>query len=187
MGRREEVLAAAVDVLGTRGSRGLSHRAVDTAAGVPEGTTSNHFRSRLDLLLGIREHLAAQRPFDEPLTFEVDDGAALIRRLAAATRYMLDSNRSELIAGMLLFFESVRGGKLADELATDTTRHWRRLATQLAELGAPDPETGAKLLLGYQTAVGLAQYVDRSPEFDPEAMLEPLVWGLLHDGSTEAG
>src|SRR5690349_13310849 len=48
--RRLELLDAAIAVLGESGMHGLTHRRVDTAAGVPAGTTSNHFRTRDALL-----------------------------------------------------------------------------------------------------------------------------------------
>ncbi|MGH3122524.1 MAG: TetR/AcrR family transcriptional regulator, partial [Streptosporangiaceae bacterium] len=41
---------AAIAVLADHGARGLTHRAVDQAAGLPPGTTSNHARSREALL-----------------------------------------------------------------------------------------------------------------------------------------
>jgi DNA-binding transcriptional regulator YbjK len=57
MARNEERRAALADaglaVLAGEGARGLTHRAVDTAAGVPAGTTSNYFRTRAALLEGL--------------------------------------------------------------------------------------------------------------------------------------
>lgn len=48
--RRAALVDAAVEVLAAEGARGLTFRAVDTAAGVPTGTSSNYFTSRDDLL-----------------------------------------------------------------------------------------------------------------------------------------
>ncbi|HEU5266163.1 MAG TPA: TetR family transcriptional regulator, partial [Jatrophihabitans sp.] len=56
--RRDAVLAAAVQVLGSGGSRALTHRAVDRAAGVAEGTTSNHFRTRKALVAGVLGYIS---------------------------------------------------------------------------------------------------------------------------------
>ena len=53
--RRTDLLDAALELVGTQGMRGLTHRAVDTAAGVPPGSTSNYFRTREALVLGIVE------------------------------------------------------------------------------------------------------------------------------------
>lgn len=55
--RRQHLLNAGVDVLGGRGARGLTHRAVDDAAGVPRGTCANYFESRGLLLRGIAERV----------------------------------------------------------------------------------------------------------------------------------
>ncbi|MEU4425947.1 TetR family transcriptional regulator [Actinoplanes sp. NPDC024001] len=49
--RRRALTDAGLRVLAAGGARGLTHRAVDTEAGVPVGTASNYFRSR-DALLG---------------------------------------------------------------------------------------------------------------------------------------
>src|SRR5919201_3990276 len=58
--RREELLDAAILVLGERGIHALSHRAVDAAAGLPAGSTSNHFRTRDALLNAVVERFAAR-------------------------------------------------------------------------------------------------------------------------------
>ena len=50
MTREERVAAASLVVLSTEGMRGLTHRAVDEAAGLPEGSTSNVARTRAALL-----------------------------------------------------------------------------------------------------------------------------------------
>ena len=49
--RRRLLADAGLRVLAEHGTRGLTHRAVDTEAGVPVGTASNYFRSR-DAMLG---------------------------------------------------------------------------------------------------------------------------------------
>jgi AcrR family transcriptional regulator len=49
-GRTRQVGDAAIAVLAGQGARGLTHRAVDRAAGLPPGTTSNYARTREALL-----------------------------------------------------------------------------------------------------------------------------------------
>ncbi|HEY5155559.1 MAG TPA: TetR family transcriptional regulator, partial [Acidimicrobiales bacterium] len=69
--RRTVLLDAALELVGTEGMRGLTHRAVDAAAAVPAGSTSNYFRTRDALILGIverfiaRERAMATGPHDE--------------------------------------------------------------------------------------------------------------------------
>lgn len=48
--RRAALVDAGVEVLSREGARGLTFRAVDAAAGVPVGTSSNYFTGRDDLL-----------------------------------------------------------------------------------------------------------------------------------------
>ncbi len=48
--RRNQILDAAIDILCDDGVGGLTHRQVDSRAGVPSGTTSNYFRTRQALL-----------------------------------------------------------------------------------------------------------------------------------------
>ena len=48
--RTRQVGDAAIAVLAGQGARGLTHRAVDQAAGLPSGTTSNYARTRAALL-----------------------------------------------------------------------------------------------------------------------------------------
>lgn len=69
--RRIQLADAGLAVLAESGARGLTHRAVDAAAGLPAGTASNYFRTR-DALLGalgerIFERLAPDEAVLEPL------------------------------------------------------------------------------------------------------------------------
>src|SRR5258707_5112026 len=56
--RREQLLDAAITLLGEQGVRAVTHRAVDAAAGVPAGSTSNCFRTRDALFNAIVERFA---------------------------------------------------------------------------------------------------------------------------------
>lgn len=56
--RRDLLADTAIALLAERGAHGLTHRAVDAAAGVPTGTTSNFFSSRRALLEAAARRLA---------------------------------------------------------------------------------------------------------------------------------
>lgn len=56
-GRRRGIADAGLTVLAREGSRGLTHRAVDVAADVPIGTTSNYFRTREALIEGLVDRI----------------------------------------------------------------------------------------------------------------------------------
>ncbi|MFY2787969.1 TetR family transcriptional regulator [Rhodococcus sp. MALMAid1271] len=80
--RREEIATAAIEVLATKGFRGLTHRAVDAAAGLGPGSVNYHAPTRsrlLHLALGqlfIRDFEVAGATFGslvdvKPLTVDV--------------------------------------------------------------------------------------------------------------------
>ena len=54
--RRTQILDAAIDILCDDGVGGLTHRQVDSRAGMPAGTTSNYFRTRQALLEATAAH-----------------------------------------------------------------------------------------------------------------------------------
>ncbi len=51
---------SAVEVLGGEGAAGLTHRAVDRRAGLPEGSTSNLYRTRAALIAGVCDYLTGR-------------------------------------------------------------------------------------------------------------------------------
>lgn len=55
--RRREILDAAVTVLAELGWRGLTHRAIDREAGLPEGSSSAYYRSRGALQHALLEYV----------------------------------------------------------------------------------------------------------------------------------
>jgi DNA-binding transcriptional regulator YbjK len=56
--RKVLIADAAIDVLGRDGLRGLTHRAVDARAGLPQGTCSYHHRTRRSLLGAVLNRIA---------------------------------------------------------------------------------------------------------------------------------
>lgn len=88
--RRRAILDAATHVLDDQGLRGLTHRSVDRAAGLPEGTTSAYFRTRRALQLALTEHVTAKM---------AEDVDILIEKLADCTPE--DPRAVELVVGLL--------------------------------------------------------------------------------------
>jgi AcrR family transcriptional regulator len=54
--RRRRMLDAAIDILVDTGIGGLTHRQIDDRAGLPAGTASNYYRTRLALLEATAAH-----------------------------------------------------------------------------------------------------------------------------------
>lgn len=57
--RMRLILEAATRVVAARGMRGLTHRAVDAEAGLPQGSTSGYLRTRMALVTALTEFIAA--------------------------------------------------------------------------------------------------------------------------------
>lgn len=55
--RRSALADAGIRVLADEGARGLTHRAVDAAAGTPRGTASNYFPTRDDLISALVDRI----------------------------------------------------------------------------------------------------------------------------------
>jgi DNA-binding transcriptional regulator YbjK len=75
--RQEVLLGAAVRVVARSGLRGLTHRAVDAEAGLPEGSCSAVMRTRLALLTRLTEFVIAPFARDlQQLTQRVEEHRA---------------------------------------------------------------------------------------------------------------
>lgn len=58
--RRRALADAAVRVLAREGGRGLTHRAIDAAAGTPRGTASNYFPTRAAIITAIIDRIGVR-------------------------------------------------------------------------------------------------------------------------------
>jgi DNA-binding transcriptional regulator YbjK len=170
--RRTVLAEAALSVVAEHGLRGLTHRAVDTCAGLPQGTTSNYYRTRATLVGAVVDRLeqldrdvwaslAGDREPDSPA--DLADGLAdlvvvLSVRHAAPTRARL---------ALSLDHPDVVAGAHARLLAT--------LRQALEALGVSDPWTFAQDLADHLDGVLLHTLtVRRSDGIDRDALAASL-------------
>lgn len=117
--RRVALLDAATSVLATAGLRGLTHRAVDKAAGFPEGTCSVSFRTRAALLAGLTEHVGTRlarevRELDAVMPAErTDPLSSAPHATALLDRWVSEDGGALMIAILELSLESLRTPELA--------------------------------------------------------------------------
>jgi DNA-binding transcriptional regulator YbjK len=153
-GRRALIADTAIATLAERGSRGLTHRAVDEAAGLPMGSTSYYLRRRADLLAAAADRLA-----------DLDTAAlaALPGRSAAAdlTRLLEGAlhgeGRDRTIARYELSLEAARRDDLRAVLVAGTVRVHAAVRELLGALGAAQPDTAADDLLALLDGLLLAE------------------------------
>lgn len=178
--RRDAVLAAAVEVLGNVGARGFTHRAVDRAAHVPEGTTSNHFRTRAALVAGVLSYISAAEsaPLDEllPPRMTVDD---LVAISAQRVNYLLREGRTLTLARHALFLEAAWNPALRPGLLAESQRWWDLGTALFTQLAVADPARRSRWLFAYIDGLLADQLARPDPSFDAAAAVRAGLTGLL--------
>jgi len=172
--RRTQLLDAAIQVLGTRGLRQLTHRTVDAAAGLPEGSASNHFRTREALISGVLDRLVDREtelwgrlaanagPWDAD-TFAATVGA-MITELAGPGRALT-------LARYAIFHEAAFNPDLQTRIVENRERLAAWGVPLVAALGSADPRRDYRTLLDLVDGLLLNQLAGPSPEFDPAATI----------------
>ncbi|XVS64159.1 TetR/AcrR family transcriptional regulator [Actinosynnema sp. CA-299493] len=179
MTRQQQVLDAAIRVLGTGGMRQLTHRAVDTEAGLPQGSTSNHFRTR-DALIGAVLGRLLER--ETELWAALAGDVATPEAFAAAVGALvgrLAEDRVLTLARHALFVEvAQRPG-----LRGDVDRAHREIGSWalplVAGFGSADPPADLALLLAVIDGLLANQLANPNPRFDPAAAVRTVLRGML--------
>jgi AcrR family transcriptional regulator len=187
--RREDLLDAAIQVLGERGIHGLTHRSLDAAAGLPAGSASNHFRTRDALLDAVVERFAAR----ERANWE-DIAAAqvwpttpqeLARVLAIFARDATGPQRTLTLARHVILVEAAIHPSLRAQLTVTGGRVNAWFTNWLRISGSADAERDAPIIMNHWTGIVLHQLANPDPAFDPYEQILALVTTLLHSPRTE--
>ncbi|GIM95534.1 TetR/AcrR family transcriptional regulator [Paractinoplanes toevensis] len=172
--RQEVLLDAAITVLGSEGSRRLTHRAVDAAAGLPSGSASNYFKTREALVNAMAARFVAREQATwAALTALVTPRtpAELVVALAAFVRRAVGPDRVLTVARYGLFVEAALHPEAHQALA-ESAREIRRFGAQwLRAVGMPDPEEMCELILDQMDGMILHQLAYPDPTLDVERRL----------------
>jgi DNA-binding transcriptional regulator YbjK len=161
--RRDRLADAAIELLATEGSRGLTHRAVDAQADQPPGTTSRYFRTRDALMGGVVERVSALHFADLGRAPKGRlDGSALAGHLAGMVHDAVTTNRTRHLAVFELFLESTRRPALHDQMVATRTAQIQLMRDIHAAAGIDLGSEGASMLV---TAItGLVHIALTTPE-----------------------
>jgi DNA-binding transcriptional regulator YbjK len=144
MSRRTDIADAAIATLARAGMRGLTHRAVDRAAGLPEGSVSYYFRTRQALLQATVERLAeldvAEVP---PLPRQDQDLEAFAHAAAELLQRWLTTGRERQLARYELALEATRRPELRTVLVAAGAGLRAMIAERFAAAGVPEPQRRA--------------------------------------------
>ncbi|MER5435320.1 TetR/AcrR family transcriptional regulator [Streptomyces sp. NPDC002588] len=185
--RGELVADAALALLAERGMRGLTHRAVDEAAGLAQGSTSNLARTR-EALLGLAVRRLAEREARVLALDEMPDPAGgldtLAGALALAVHRSLTGHRELLVARYELALEATRRPGLRAFYDATGAVFRDRLTALAAAAGSPDPARHALSLVAWADGLMFAcvagSFSARTPDLDEvRTGLRELLAGML--------
>jgi DNA-binding transcriptional regulator YbjK len=181
------LLDAAIVVLGERGMRALTHRAVDAEAGVAIGSTANYFPTRESLLEAIVERVSAMERgrFDE-LAAEVCPvtPAELGRSVAGWVREATGARRALTLSRYAILVEAGHNAKIRRQLAETGSRVNAWFANWLRLIGSADTDHDVHVLGNYITGLMLHQLAMPDPAFDPADKITALLGSLVQPAGT---
>lgn len=151
--RKTLIADAAIALLASAGSKGLTHRAVDAQAGLPLGSTSFYCRTRSDLLtLTLLRHAAldmsdlqADGQKMKQTGWTPDDFIKLLAERVAD--WLSPSKRARLVARFELFMMATRDPDLAAIVAEQRQHFLQATEAALSLAGVSQPAAVAPMLL----------------------------------------
>lgn len=173
--RRELAAGAALSVLAAQGSRGLTHRAVDTEAGLPPGSTSNYFRTRSSLLeAALHRHIELDLPPAE-LIEQLDDAGLTEQQarglLFAALARVIDREARPMIAARYeLMLEATRREELRDIYNRSRERVLGLTEMMLQARGCETPAEHAEQMVILFDGIALDQLLESDRALDQEGV-----------------
>jgi AcrR family transcriptional regulator len=171
---RERSLRVAVDLLGSGGIRALTHGRVDAAAGLPKGSTSNHFRTRAALLDGVLAWMLGQQLHDVGTALDADTVDELVDTLTALFAHMTGPDRAVTGARMVLIVEAAHDPHLRTALAAGRRTVIDALVPTLERLGARDPKLAGQTIAACMQGLFL-QELGGIDDIDSRPVLELVV------------
>jgi AcrR family transcriptional regulator len=186
--RRDDLLDAAICVLGERGIHGLTHRTVDAAARLPPGSAANHFRTRDALLNAVVERFAARERAnweDLATTMYPVTPQDFARALAVFAQDATGPHRTLTLARYAILIEAGIHPSLRAQLMATGARvnawflNWLRIA------GSADPARDAPIIMNHWTGIVLHQLAIPDPAFDPYPQIAALVTAIVRPRSAE--
>jgi len=173
--RRAALLEAAVEVVGTQGLAGTTHRTVTAAAGVPLATASYYFSSIGELVAeALREFV--QRRAAEMSSLDLGDLHGVLTPGDIAGWYAAKVMELD-VPHRLAFYEVLVNARRSEELAGPAREALAtyREATEagLRAVGAPAEERQSRAFVALAVGFGLLHLVDETPE-DADQLVEAI-------------
>lgn len=140
---RDRTLDAAIELLGTKGLRALTHRRIDELAQVPLGTTSNYFRTRAALLTGVADAILERELQGVGAAFSPTSTEEFLDAMVALMHRTTHDQRTLTTARLVLFLEASHEPALRESLWRGRAALAASMESVLRDLGARDPVSAA--------------------------------------------
>jgi TetR/AcrR family transcriptional regulator, regulator of biofilm formation and stress response len=180
--RREEILRAALRLIGSRGMHQVTHRDVAREAGVPLGSTTYYFATKEELLS------EALKLFVADEQSRLHDAAQLFDGVRAEPEVVADAILAEIgqtltrvveqVAQFELYLEATRTPALAEVAKASFASYEEIAVAALRSAGAQDPERVAPLFIGLIEGMMFRQLVDPRADW-VDAVLKPQILALF--------
>ena len=166
---RDRALAAAVRLVGGSGIRALTHVRVDAEAGLPRGSTSNHFRTRAALVAGVTVWIAESERADLAARMvPASSPDEVIDAFCAVLEDLTGRHAERTRARYALFFEMAAEPEVQAPLRAQRTKFEDWARGLLAGLGAADPDAAAQGFMAVSTGLIVTRLtMDRSAPLRP--------------------
>ncbi|MFJ2666893.1 TetR/AcrR family transcriptional regulator [Nocardia fluminea] len=188
--RRQVIAAAVIDVLAEQGLRGLTHRAVDAAAGFGSGAVNYHAPTRAHLIhlaleeLFARDGVVAATHFADLINTPQIPMAVVVNRMTAFVQEMTTPPaRQRVIARHMLLAEAQRDPQIRAEFDAQRGAFVEFAAHIVAALDHDYPTITAEVvviviegLIQRQVLIGATPLADS---------LHPIIAGLLRSWNIE--
>ena len=175
------VLEAAVELLGTEGLRALTHARVDERAGLPKGSTSNYFRTRAKLLIGVNDWIGEHDLASAgDIATAPQTPADLVEGLAIGIEMLTGPHRIVTAARLTLFIEANHNSEIRAAVSQTRIVMERSIVAVMARLGATDPPSAALALMACSEGIILHR-IARHDTTDPRPLLRIIVKAALPD------
>jgi len=181
--RRDEILSAALRIIGARGADAVTHRAVAEEADVPLSATTYYFASKEELLeqtllMAAREETERMERLVlelAPRSLSVEEWAAAV---AAQISHGVEAEPAKHVALFELGLEATRREPLRAEMQRWQDAHLRLAEMGCRAIGSDDPALDARVVVATITGLMLEQLAGGRGDFET-AVMRPALERLL--------
>ncbi len=180
--RVEQILRAALVVIGRGGVAAVTHRSVAEQAGVPLGSMTYYFASKQELLReALRLHVSEDAGRLRRLAAELLEQGAPGERVVESFAELLEGGHPD-IAQFELYLEAARNPELR-EVAAESLRAYGEVAElALRAAGVPDPAAAAGVIVATVDGLGVHRGAAGDQATDLRAALGLLLRALIAAG-----